>query len=188
MKFKISKTLLFTSLAAVALLGVTQQVSAKMYTSRNFDLSGGSWSEYGLSSDEDKTEDRTKPPYEGLGTGYENSDWGGPGTVPTDPYTPPYEGALGTGYENSDWGGPGTVPTDPYTPPYEGLGTGYENSDWGGPGTVPTDPYTPPHEGLGTDYDKSPSIPSPQKTPWPKDNGFQFGPNIPSESDWGRAV
>ncbi|WP_053040513.1 hypothetical protein [Streptococcus dysgalactiae] len=160
MKFKISKTLLFTSLAAVALLGVTQQVSAKMYTSRNFDLSGDSWSEYGLSSDEDKTEDRTKPPYEG----------------------------LGTGYENSDWGGPGTVPTDPYTPPYEGLGTGYENSDWGGPGTVPTDPYTPPHEGLGTDYDKSPSIPSPPKTPWPKDNGFQFGPNIPSESDWGRAV
>ncbi|HHJ6671229.1 TPA: complement-mediated lysis inhibitor Sic, partial [Streptococcus pyogenes] len=38
-------------------------------------------------------------------------DWGGPGTVATDPYTPPYGGALGTGYEKrDDWRGPGHIP------------------------------------------------------------------------------
>ncbi|MFF1070788.1 lysis inhibitor protein, partial [Streptococcus pyogenes] len=140
-KIENSKTLLFTSLVAVALLGATQPVSAETYTSRNFDWSGDGlsqygWSKYGWSSDKeewpedwpeddwssdkkDETEDKTRPPYgEALGTGYEKrDDWGGPGTVATDPYTPPYGGALGTGYEKrDDWGGPGTVATDPYTP------------------------------------------------------------------------
>ncbi|HHJ5511851.1 TPA: complement-mediated lysis inhibitor Sic, partial [Streptococcus pyogenes] len=133
-KIENSKTLLFTSLVAVALLGATQPVSAETYTSRNFDWSGDDWpeddwsgdglskydrsgvglsqygwSKYGWSSDKeewpedwpeddwssdkkDETEDKTRPPYgEALGTGYEKrDDWGGPGTVATDPYTPPY--------------------------------------------------------------------------------------------------
>ncbi|HGN7592287.1 TPA: lysis inhibitor protein, partial [Streptococcus pyogenes] len=38
-KIENSKTLLFTSLVAVALLGATQPVSAETYTSRNFDWS-----------------------------------------------------------------------------------------------------------------------------------------------------
>ncbi|HHJ5876171.1 TPA: lysis inhibitor protein, partial [Streptococcus pyogenes] len=103
-KIENSKTLLFTSLVAVALLGATQPVSAETYTSRNFDWSGDGWSsdkeewpeewpEDDWSSDKkDETEDKTRPPYgEALGTGYEKrDDWGGPGTVATDPYTPPY--------------------------------------------------------------------------------------------------
>ncbi|HER0137872.1 TPA: lysis inhibitor protein, partial [Streptococcus pyogenes] len=108
-KIENSKTLLFTSLVAVALLGATQPVSAETYTSRNFDWSGDDWSgddwsgddwpeddwsgdglskygwsKYGWSSDKkDETEDKTRPPYgEALGTGYEKrDDWGGPGTV-----------------------------------------------------------------------------------------------------------
>ncbi|HEQ8285313.1 TPA: lysis inhibitor protein, partial [Streptococcus pyogenes] len=43
-KIENSKTLLFTSLVAVALLGATQPVSAETYTSRNFDWSGDDWS------------------------------------------------------------------------------------------------------------------------------------------------
>ncbi|HER0592623.1 TPA: lysis inhibitor protein, partial [Streptococcus pyogenes] len=89
-KIENSKTLLFTSLVAVALLGATQPVSAETYTSRNFDWSGDDWSgddwpeddwsEYGWSSDKqewpedwpeddwssdkkDETEDKTRPPY-----------------------------------------------------------------------------------------------------------------------------
>ncbi|HGM8961220.1 TPA: lysis inhibitor protein, partial [Streptococcus pyogenes] len=53
-KIENSKTLLFTSLVAVALLGATQPVSAETYTSRNFD-----WS----SDKKDETEDKTRPPY-----------------------------------------------------------------------------------------------------------------------------
>ncbi|HER1444803.1 TPA: lysis inhibitor protein, partial [Streptococcus pyogenes] len=44
-KIENSKTLLFTSLVAVALLGATQPVSAETYTSRNFDWSGDDWPE-----------------------------------------------------------------------------------------------------------------------------------------------
>ncbi|HER0560664.1 TPA: lysis inhibitor protein, partial [Streptococcus pyogenes] len=89
-KIENSKTLLFTSLVAVALLGATQPVSAETYTSRNFDWSGDDWpeddwseddwSKYGWSSDKqewpedwpeddwssdkkDETEDKTRPPY-----------------------------------------------------------------------------------------------------------------------------
>ncbi|HGO0181280.1 TPA: lysis inhibitor protein, partial [Streptococcus pyogenes] len=83
-KIENSKTLLFTSLVAVALLGATQPVSAETYTSRNFDwpeddwsgdglskydrsgvgLSQYGWSKYGWSSDKkDETEDKTRPPY-----------------------------------------------------------------------------------------------------------------------------
>ncbi|HGH8241738.1 TPA: lysis inhibitor protein [Streptococcus pyogenes] len=202
-KIENSKTLLFTSLVAVALLGATQPVSAETYTSRNFDWSGDDWSgdglskydrsgvglsqygwsKYGWSSDkEDETEDKTRPPYgEALGTGYEKrDDWGGPGTVATDPYTPPYGGALGTGYEKrDDWGGPGTVATDPYTPPYGGaLGTGYEKrDDWRGPGHIPK----PENE-----QSPNPShIPEPPQIEWPQWNGFDGLSSGPS--DWGQS-
>nr|AAF64949.1 Sic1.180 [Streptococcus pyogenes] len=203
-KIENSKTLLFTSLVAVALLGATQPVSAETYTSRNFDWSGDDWSgvglsQYGWSSDKeewpedwpeddwssdkkDETEDKTRPPYgEALGTGYEKrDDWGGPGTVATDPYTPPYGGALGTGYEKrDDWGGPGTVATDPYTPPYGGaLGTGYEKrDDWRGPGHIPK----PENE-----QSPNPShIPEPPQIEWPQWNGFDGLSSGPS--DWGQS-
>ncbi|HER1954919.1 TPA: lysis inhibitor protein [Streptococcus pyogenes] len=203
-KIENSKTLLFTSLVAVALLGATQPVSAETYTSRNFDWSGDGlsqygWSQYGWSSDKeewpedwpeddwssdkkDETEDKTRPPYgEALGTGYEKrDDWGGPGTVATDPYTPPYGGALGTGYEKrDDWGGPGTVATDPYTPPYGGaLGTGYEKrDDWRGPGHIPK----PENE-----QSPNPShIPEPPQIEWPQWNGFDGLSSGPS--DWGQS-
>ncbi|HER0711903.1 TPA: lysis inhibitor protein, partial [Streptococcus pyogenes] len=63
-KIENSKTLLFTSLVAVALLGATQPVSAETYTSRNFDWSEDDWSEDDWSSDKkDETEDKTRPPY-----------------------------------------------------------------------------------------------------------------------------
>ncbi|HGN4869627.1 TPA: lysis inhibitor protein [Streptococcus pyogenes] len=203
-KIENSKTLLFTSLVAVALLGATQPVSAETYTSRNFDWSGDGlsqygWSKYGWSSDKeewpedwpeddwssdkkDETEDKTRPPYgEALGTGYEKrDDWGGPGTVATDPYTPPYGEALGTGYEKrDDWGGPGTVATDPYTPPYGGaLGTGYEKrDDWRGPGHIPK----PENE-----QSPNPShIPEPPQIEWPQWNGFDGLSSGPS--DWGQS-
>ncbi|HFF7465756.1 TPA: lysis inhibitor protein [Streptococcus pyogenes] len=187
-KIENSKTLLFTSLVAVALLGATQPVSAETYTSRNFDWSGDGWSgddwpEDDWSSDKkDETEDKTRPPYgEALGTGYEKrDDWGGPGTVATDPYTPPYGGALGTGYEKrDDWGGPGTVATDPYTPPYGGaLGTGYEKrDDWRGPGHIPK----PENE-----QSPNPShIPEPPQIEWPQWNGFDGLSSGPS--DWGQS-
>ncbi|MFA1345660.1 hypothetical protein [Streptococcus dysgalactiae] len=112
MKFKISKTLLFTSLAAVALLGVTQQVSA---TSMELHQ-GYYW-----------VEEET-----GEIDGY---PWG-----------------------LRNW--------DPLN--------SEENGPYGG--------------ALGTGYNKSPGIPPIPYTPWPERNGFQLGPNIPSESDWGHAV
>nr|AAF64829.1 Sic1.60 [Streptococcus pyogenes] len=201
-KIENSKTLLFTSLVAVALLGATQPVSAETYTSRNFDWSGDDWSgddwpeddwsgdglsqygwsKYGWSSDKEE---------------WPEDDWSSDKKDETEDKTrPPYGEALGTGYEKrDDWGGPGTVATDPYTPPYGGaLGTGYEKrDDWGGPGTVAIDPYTPPYgEALGTGYEKrddwrgpghipkpeneqspNPShIPEPPQIEWPQWNGF----------------
>nr|AAF64790.1 Sic1.21 [Streptococcus pyogenes] len=208
-KIENSKTLLFTSLVAVALLGATQPVSAETYTSRNFDWSGDDWpeddwseddwSKYGWSSDKqewpedwpeddwssdkkDETEDKTRPPYgEALGTGYEKrDDWGGPGTVATDPYTPPYGGALGTGYEKrDDWGGPGTVATDPYTPPYGGAL---------GTGYEKRDDWRGPGHIPKPENEQSPNpshIPEPPQIEWPQWNGFDglsFDP-----SDWGQS-
>ncbi|HER0666230.1 TPA: lysis inhibitor protein [Streptococcus pyogenes] len=208
-KIENSKTLLFTSLVAVALLGATQPVSAETYTSRNFDWSGDDWpeddwseddwSKYGWSSDKqewpedwpeddwssdkkDETEDKTRPPYgEALGTGYEKrDDWRGPGTVATDPYTPPYGGALGTGYEKrDDWGGPGTVATDPYTPPYGGAL---------GTGYEKRDDWRGPGHIPKPENEQSPNpshIPEPPQIEWPQWNGFDglsFGP-----SDWGQS-
>ncbi|NSX68611.1 lysis inhibitor protein [Streptococcus pyogenes] len=208
-KIENSKTLLFTSLVAVALLGATQPVSAETYTSRNFDWSGDDWpeddwseddwSKYGWSSDKqewpedwpeddwssdkkDETEDKTRPPYgEALGTGYEKrDDWGGPGTVATDPYTPPYGGALGTGYEKrDDWGGPGTVATDPYTPPYGGAL---------GTGYEKRDDWRGPGHIPKPENEQSPNpshIPEPPQIEWPQWNdfdGLSFGP-----SDWGQS-
>ncbi|HER1976485.1 TPA: lysis inhibitor protein [Streptococcus pyogenes] len=163
-KIENSKTLLFTSLVAVALLGATQPVSAETYTSRNFDWSGDDWSGDDWSGDDwpeddwssdkkDETEDKTRPPYgEALGTGYEKrDDWGGPGTVATDPYTPPYGGALGTGYEKRD--------------------------DWRGPGHIPK----PENE-----QSPNPShIPEPPQIEWPQWNGFDGLSSGPS--DWGQS-
>ncbi|HGM9173613.1 TPA: lysis inhibitor protein [Streptococcus pyogenes] len=214
-KIENSKTLLFTSLVAVALLGATQPVSAETYTSRNFDwpeddwsgdglskydrsgvgLSQYGWSKYGWSSDKEE---------------WPEDDWSSDKKDETEDKTrPPYGEALGTGYEKrDDWGGPGTVATDPYTPPYGGaLGTGYEKrDDWGGPGTVATDPYTPPYGGaLGTGYEKrddwrgpghipkpeneqspNPShIPEPPQIEWPQWNGFDGLSSGPS--DWGQS-
>ncbi|HES4261910.1 TPA: lysis inhibitor protein [Streptococcus pyogenes] len=214
-KIENSKTLLFTSLVAVALLGATQPVSAETYTSRNFDWSGDDWSgddwpeddwsgvglsqygwsKYGWSSDKEE---------------WPEDDWSSDKKDETEDKTrPPYGEALGTGYEKrDDWGGPGTVATDPYTPPYGGaLGTGYEKrDDWGGPGTVATDPYTPPYGGaLGTGYEKrddwrgpghipkpeneqspNPShIPEPPQIEWPQWNGFDGLSSGPS--DWGQS-
>ncbi|HHH5606516.1 TPA: lysis inhibitor protein [Streptococcus pyogenes] len=208
-KIENSKTLLFTSLVAVALLGATQPVSAETYTSRNFDrpeddwsgdgLSQYGWSKYGWSSDKeewpedwpeddwssdkkDETEDKTRPPYgEALGTGYEKrDDWGGPGTVATDPYTPPYGGALGTGYEKrDDWGGPGTVATDPYTPPYGGAL---------GTGYEKRDDWRGPGHIPKPENEQSPNpshIPEPPQIEWPQWNGFDGLSSGPS--DWGQS-
>ncbi|ADX24532.1 hypothetical protein SDSE159_09360 [Streptococcus dysgalactiae subsp. equisimilis] len=79
MKFKISKTLLFTSLAAVALLGVTQQVSA---TSMELHQ-GYYW-----------VEEETGE-IDGYPWGLRN--WDSSNSEENGPYEPPYGGALGTG-------------------------------------------------------------------------------------------
>ncbi|HGN4833219.1 TPA: lysis inhibitor protein, partial [Streptococcus pyogenes] len=103
-KIENSKTLLFTSLVAVALLGATQPVSAETYTSRNFDWSGDDWSgddwpeddwsgdglsqygwsQYGWSSDKEE---------------WPEDDWSSDKKDETEDKTrPPYGEALGTGY------------------------------------------------------------------------------------------
>ncbi|HGN4416279.1 TPA: lysis inhibitor protein [Streptococcus pyogenes] len=212
-KIENSKTLLFTSLVAVALLGATQPVSAETYTSRNFDWSGDDWSGDDWPEDDWSGDGLSKYDRSGVGLsqyGWSKYDWSSDKKDETEDKTrPPYGEALGTGYEKrDDWGGPGTVATDPYTPPYGGaLGTGYEKrDDWGGPGTVATDPYTPPYGGaLGTGYEKrddwrgpghipkpeneqspNPShIPEPPQIEWPQWNGFDGLSSGPS--DWGQS-
>ncbi len=212
-KIENSKTLLFTSLVAVALLGATQPVSAETYTSRNFDWSGDDWSGDDWPEDDWSGDGLSKYDRSGVGLsqyGWSKYGWSSDKKDETEDKTrPPYGEALGTGYEKrDDWGGPGTVATDPYTPPYGGaLGTGYEKrDDWGGPGTVVTDPYTPPYGGaLGTGYEKrddwrgpghipkpeneqspNPShIPEPPQIEWPQWNGFDGLSSGPS--DWGQS-
>ncbi|HGH8739544.1 TPA: lysis inhibitor protein [Streptococcus pyogenes] len=212
-KIENSKTLLFTSLVAVALLGATQPVSAETYTSRNFDWSGDDWSGDDWPEDDWSGDGLSKYDRSGVGLsqyGWSQYGWSSDKKDETEDKTrPPYGEALGTGYEKrDDWGGPGTVATDPYTPPYGGaLGTGYEKrDDWGGPGTVATDPYTPPYGGaLGTGYEKrddwrgpghipkpeneqspNPShIPEPPQIEWPQWNGFDGLSSGPS--DWGQS-
>ncbi|HER3614884.1 TPA: lysis inhibitor protein [Streptococcus pyogenes] len=214
-KIENSKTLLFTSLVAVALLGATQPVSAETYTSRNFDWSGDDWSGDGLSKYDRSGVGLSQYGWSKYGWSsdkeeWPEDDWSSDKKDETEDKTrPPYGEALGTGYEKrDDWGGPGTVATDPYTPPYGGaLGTGYEKrDDWGGPGTVATDPYTPPYGGaLGTGYEKrddwrgpghipkpeneqspNPShIPEPPQIEWPQWNGFDGLSSGPS--DWGQS-
>ncbi|HES2245842.1 TPA: lysis inhibitor protein [Streptococcus pyogenes] len=212
-KIENSKTLLFTSLVAVALLGATQPVSAETYTSRNFDWSGDDWSGDDWPEDDWSGDGLSKYDRSGVGLsqyGWSKYGWSSDKEDETEDKTrPPYGEALGTGYEKrDDWGGPGTVATDPYTPPYGGaLGTGYEKrDDWGGPGTVATDPYTPPYGGaLGTGYEKrddwrgpghipkpeneqspNPShIPEPPQIEWPQRNGFDGLSSGPS--DWGQS-
>ncbi|HER8594138.1 TPA: lysis inhibitor protein [Streptococcus pyogenes] len=213
LKIENSKTLLFTSLVAVALLGATQPVSAETYTSRNFDWSGDDWSGDDWPEDDWSGDGLSKYDRSGVGLsqyGWSKYGWSSDKKDETEDKTrPPYGEALGTGYEKrDDWGGPGTVATDPYTPPYGGaLGTGYEKrDDWGGPGTVATDPYTPPYGGaLGTGYEKRddwrgpghipkpeneqspnpPHIPEPPQIEWPQWNGFDGLSSGPS--DWGQS-
>ncbi|HES7717553.1 TPA: lysis inhibitor protein [Streptococcus pyogenes] len=198
-KIENSKTLLFTSLVAVALLGATQPVSAETYTSRNFDWSGDGlsqygWSKYGWSSDkeewpEDWPEDGWSSDKEEWPEDWPEDDWSSDKKDETEDKTrPPYGEALGTGYEKrDDWGGPGTVATDPYTPPYGGaLGTGYEKrDDWGGPGTVATDPYTPPYGGaLGTGYEKRDDWRGPGHIPKPENEQSPNPSHIPEPPQW----
>ncbi|HIB4608219.1 TPA: complement-mediated lysis inhibitor Sic [Streptococcus pyogenes] len=198
-KIENSKTLLFTSLVAVALLGATQPVSAETYTSRNFDWSGDDWpeddwsgdglskydrsgvglsqygwSKYGWSSDKEEWPEEWPEDWP-------EDDWSSDKKDETEDKTrPPYGEALGTGYEKrDDWGGPGTVATDPYTPPYGGaLGTGYEKrDDWRGPGHIPK----PENE-----QSPNPShIPEPPQIEWPQWNGFDGLSSGPS--DWGQS-
>ncbi|HEQ9763129.1 TPA: lysis inhibitor protein [Streptococcus pyogenes] len=200
-KIENSKTLLFTSLVAVALLGATQPVSAETYTSRNFDWSGDDWSGDDWSGDdwpEDDWSGDGLSKYDRSGVGlsqygwskygwssdkeeWPEDDWSSDKKDETEDKTrPPYGEALGTGYEKrDDWGGPGTVATDPYTPPYGGaLGTGYEKrDDWRGPGHIPK----PENE-----QSPNPShIPEPPQIEWPQWNGFDGLSSGPS--DWGQS-
>ncbi|VHI22313.1 sic family protein [Streptococcus pyogenes] len=199
-KIENSKTLLFTSLVAVALLGATQPVSAETYTSRNFDWSGDDWSGDDWSGDDWSGDGLSKYDRSGVGLsqyGWSKYGWSSdkeewPEDWPEDDWSsdkkdetedktrPPYGEALGTGYEKrDDWGGPGTVATDPYTPPYGGaLGTGYEKrDDWRGPGHIPK----PENE-----QSPNPShIPEPPQIEWPQWNGFDGLSSGPS--DWGQS-
>ncbi|HHH5244955.1 TPA: lysis inhibitor protein [Streptococcus pyogenes] len=199
-KIENSKTLLFTSLVAVALLGATQPVSAETYTSRNFDWSGDDWSGDDWPEDDWSGDGLSKYDRSGVGLsqyGWSKYGWSSdkeewPEDWPEDDWSsdkkdetedktrPPYGEALGTGYEKrDDWGGPGTVATDPYTPPYGGaLGTGYEKrDDWRGPRHIPK----PENE-----QSPNPShIPEPPQIEWPQWNGFDGLSSGPS--DWGQS-
>nr|AAF64900.1 Sic1.131 [Streptococcus pyogenes] len=202
-KIENSKTLLFTSLVAVALLGATQPVSAETYTSRNFDWSGDDWSGDDWPEDDWSGDGLSKYDRSGVGLsqyGWSKYGWSSdkeewPEDWPEDDWSsdkkdetedktrPPYGEALGTGYEKrDDWGGPGTVATDPYTPPYGGaLGTGYEKrDDWRGPGHIPK----PENE-----QSPNPShIPEPPQIEWPQWNGFDGFDGLSSgPSDWGQS-
>ncbi|VGR42143.1 lysis inhibitor protein [Streptococcus pyogenes] len=186
-KIENSKTLLFTSLVAVALLGATQPVSAETYTSRNFDWSGDDWSGDDWPEDDWSGDGLSKYDRSGVGLsqyGWSKYGWSSDKKDETEDKTrPPYGEALGTGYEKrDDWGGPGTVATDPYTPPYGGaLGTGYEKrDDWRGPGHIPK----PENE-----QSPNPShIPEPPQIEWPQWNGFDGFDGLSSgPSDWGQS-
>ncbi|HHJ7789765.1 TPA: lysis inhibitor protein [Streptococcus pyogenes] len=210
-KIENSKTLLFTSLVAVALLGATQPVSAETYTSRNFDWSGDDWSGDDWSGDDWSGDDWS-------GDDWPEDDWSGDGLSKYD------RSGVGLSqygwskygwssdkeeWPEDDWSSDKKDETEDKTrPPYgEALGTGYEKrDDWGGPGTVATDPYTPPYGGaLGTGYEKrddwrgpghipkpeneqspNPShIPEPPQIEWPQWNGFDGLSSGPS--DWGQS-
>ncbi|HEP1528691.1 TPA: lysis inhibitor protein [Streptococcus pyogenes] len=175
-KIKLSKSLLFTSLAAVALLGATQPVSAEMYTSRNFGWSGDDWSGDDWSGDDWSGDGLSK--YDRSGVGLSQYGWSKYGWSSDkedwpeddwseDDWSNDYWSKYGWSSNKEDW--PEDWPEDDWSsdkkdetedktrPPYgEALGTGYEKrDDWGGPGTVATDPYTPPYGGaLGTGYEK----------------------------------
>ncbi|HER7169325.1 TPA: complement-mediated lysis inhibitor Sic, partial [Streptococcus pyogenes] len=126
-EMKYSKTLLFTSLVAVALLGATQPVSAETYTSRNFDWSGDDWSGDDWPEDDWSGDGLSKYDRSGVGLsqyGWSKYGWSSdkeewPEDWPEDDWSsdkkdetedktrPPYGEALGTGYEKrDDWGGP----------------------------------------------------------------------------------
>ncbi|HER4127276.1 TPA: lysis inhibitor protein [Streptococcus pyogenes] len=214
-KIENSKTLLFTSLVAVALLGATQPVSAETYTSRNFDWSGDDWSGDDWPEDDWSGDDWS-------GDDWPEDDWSGDGLSK---YDRSGVGLSQYGWSKYGWSSdkeewPEDWPEDDWSsdkkdetedktrPPYgEALGTGYEKrDDWGGPGTVATDPYTPPYGGaLGTGYEKrddwrgpghipkpeneqspNPShIPEPPQIEWPQWNGFDGLSSGPS--DWGQS-
>ncbi|HEQ9291335.1 TPA: lysis inhibitor protein [Streptococcus pyogenes] len=199
-KIENSKTLLFTSLVAVALLGATQPVSAETYTSRNFDWSGDDWSGDDWPEDDWSGDGLSKYDRSGVGLsqyGWSKYGWSSdkeewPEDWPEDDWSsdkkdetedktrPPYGEALGTGYEKrDDWGGPGTVATDPYTPPYGGaLGTGYEKrDDWRGPGHIPK-----PENEQSPNPSHIPEPPQIERPQWNDFDGLSSGP-----SDWGQS-
>ncbi|HHJ7071246.1 TPA: lysis inhibitor protein [Streptococcus pyogenes] len=210
-KIENSKTLLFTSLVAVALLGATQPVSAETYTSRNFDWSGDDWPEDDWSGDGLSKYDRSgvglsQYGWSKYGWSSDKEEW--PEDWPEDDWSSDKE-EWPEDWPEDDWSSDKKDETEDKTrPPYgEALGTGYEKrDDWGGPGTVATDPYTPPYGGaLGTGYEKrddwrgpghipkpeneqspNPShIPEPPQIEWPQWNGFDGLSSGPS--DWGQS-
>ncbi|HGA4677549.1 TPA: lysis inhibitor protein [Streptococcus pyogenes] len=209
---KLSKRLLFTSLAAVTLLGATQPVSAEMYTSRNFDWSGDDWSGDDWSGDDWSGDDWSGDDWSGdglskydrSGVGLSKYGWSKYGWSSdeddwsSDENDWPHDWSSDEddwSSDENDWphdwsSGKKDETEDGTRPPYGGaLGTGYEKrDDWGGPGTVATDPYTPPYGGaLGTGYEKRDDWKGPGHISQP--NQHQQSPNPsqipkPPHSDW----
>lgn len=170
-KIENSKTLLFTSLVAVALLGATQPVSAETYTSRNFDWSGDDWSGDDWPEDDWSGDGLSK--YDRSGVGLSQYGWSKYGWSSDKEEWP-------EDWPEDDWSSDKKDETEDKTrPPYgEALGTGYEKrDDWRGPGHIPK-----------PENEQSPNplhIPEPPQIEWPQWNGFDglsFGP-----SDWGQS-
>ncbi|HFX7351925.1 TPA: lysis inhibitor protein [Streptococcus pyogenes] len=189
-KIENSKTLLFTSLVAVALLGATQPVSAETYTSRNFDWSGDDWSGDDWPEDDWSGDDWSGDDWSG--DDWPEDDWSGDGLSKYD------RSGVGLSqygwskygwssdkeeWPEDDWSSDKKDETEDKTrPPYgEALGTGYEKrDDWGGPGTVATDPYTPPYGGaLGTGYEKRDDWRGPGHIPKPENEQSPNPSHIP---------
>ncbi|HFN9757268.1 TPA: lysis inhibitor protein [Streptococcus pyogenes] len=189
-KIENSKTLLFTSLVAVALLGATQPVSAETYTSRNFDWSGDDWSGDDWPEDDWSGDGLSKYDRSGVGLsqyGWSKYGWSSdkeewPEDWPEDDWSSDKE-EWPEDWPEDDWSSDKKDETEDKTrPPYgEALGTGYEKrDDWGGPGTVATDPYTPPYGGaLGTGYEKRDDWRGPGHIPKPENEQSPNPSHIP---------
>ncbi|HFK5977222.1 TPA: lysis inhibitor protein [Streptococcus pyogenes] len=189
-KIENSKTLLFTSLVAVALLGATQPVSAETYTSRNFDWSGDDWSGDDWPEDDWSGDGLSKYDRSGVGLsqyGWSKYGWSSdkeewPEEWPEDDWSSDKE-EWPEEWPEDDWSSDKKDETEDKTrPPYgEALGTGYEKrDDWGGPGTVATDPYTPPYGGaLGTGYEKRDDWRGPGHIPKPENEQSPNPSHIP---------
>ncbi|MGP6356301.1 hypothetical protein [Streptococcus dysgalactiae] len=196
MKIRNSKTLLFTSLVAVALLGATQPVSAETYTSSNFDWSEDGWSEDGWSEDgwsEDGWSEDDWSKYGLSKYGWSEDGWSSDKKDKTEDGTrPPY----GYGGELT----PPLSPLQPLTPlpalpPVPSLTPLAPLPDYLWNNEDETEDGTRlPHGGIsGTDQDESripeiniPSpgentIPEPPRVTFPEWNGFN------QNQDWGGA-